>query len=107
MAPCFFMEESMSALGSIDEKLYILNTILTNASTFPYSIPTNIDVRGISIANDSTSAEITVTITYMDNTTLAIPLGISRTFEARINRIKTVNTSGSSTNYKIALFSRG
>ena len=96
----------MSALGSIDNKMYVLDTILTNASTFPYSI-TNKDIIGISVSNDSTSAEITVTITYSDNSTLPIPVGVSRTFEALIDPIKTVNVSGSSTNYKIALFKRG
>ena len=100
------MEESMSALGSIDNKMYVLDTILTNDSTFPYSLG-NKDIWGIAIANDSTSAEMTVTVTYNNDSTLPIPVGVSRTFEALIDPIKTINVTGSSTNYKIALFRRG
>lgn len=91
----------------INYKLYNLYKVLTNTTTYPYSIGTP-DIRGISISNNSTSNTLTVALTFKDNRDpVSIPVAPNKNFESRTRSVNSINMSGSVTDFQIALFERG
>ena len=97
----------MSSTGSIDNKIYILDSVLTNATSFPFSTG-NKDIRGLSISNNDSANKITVTLSFKDGgSDIAIPVAAGKNFESRVRSVSSVAKSGTVTDFEIALFERG
>jgi hypothetical protein len=75
---------------------------LDDSSSYPYSLAGN-NARGLQIVNTDTSNELTVTITFSDDTTLSIPVPASSAYNSFFESFKSITTSGSASTYKIGV----
>ena len=107
MLPFFLLEDSMSSTGSIDAKLYILHSVLTNTTSYPYD-PGNLQIYGISISNNDDTNKLTITLSYSNGyPDTVIPVAPGKNFESRVYPVSSINKSGSVTDFEVALFERG
>ncbi len=96
----------MSALGSIDSKMYILKNIYTQATSYPIDV-TSDQINGISLANNDDTTTLIIRVTYLDDTYLDIPVPPTKNFESLLDQIKTINTETASSSFNVAVYRRG
>ena len=84
------VERSTELLESIDSG--IVYKFLNEGSTYPY-VPALV-CKGIAVNNMSTTAELTVTLTMRDNSTMAIPVPASTIYSGRFEGFKSLNVAG-------------
>jgi hypothetical protein len=81
---------STQLLESIDQGL--VYQFLNEASTYPYAPA--IPLKGLSVNNMSTSDELTVTLTFIDDTTIAIPVPATTVYNGRFEKYKSLSATG-------------
>ena len=85
------VERSTALLENIDSG--IVFQFLNEGNTYPYALAK--PCKGIAIDNCSTSAELTVVLTYRDNaTTITIPVPVGTTYNGTFEDFINVTASG-------------
>jgi len=88
-----FISKEIKEKIEIEKDYKTTYLFLNEATTFPYTLTYN--STGLTVINNSTANELTITLTYLDATTIAIPIPALSTYEGKFGDFSIINAGGS------------
>lgn len=96
----------MSSLGEINRKIYKIDSVLDNSSTYPVDV-TGKNIVGVSISNNDALNSALITLETEQGSTIPIRVAPGKNFDTLSDKLVSVNSTGGATTFDVALFKEG